>query len=148
MKNLRETQKQKVLKFLQLGNKLTPVVAMREMGLIGSTLAYHIHTLRSEGWDIKTKYKTSSYSGSRYAEYSLSTNWRLLSEAERRAEALEQKGRPLHIRQLRIGDRVILSGGIQGRVTSLNESNILLVRTEDGQEELVPLIDVMRKLRA
>ena len=47
-------QEKQVLEFLKLGLRLNPVVATRELGLIGSTLAYHIHNLRHKGWNITT----------------------------------------------------------------------------------------------
>lgn len=141
----RITQKQKVLEFLQTGRRLTPLIAMQQIGLIGSTLAYHIHILRSEGWDIKTHEKVSAYNGSKYAEYTLASNWRLVSEQEKRESISKYK--PLEIRDLRIGDRVLLTGGARGYVTSINASRLLIITTDNGIEHLVPLIDVIKKLR-
>jgi hypothetical protein len=74
-----------VLGFLKKGLKLNALVAQREFGCVGSTLAFFIFQLRQEGWDITTKMKTG-HKGSRYAEYTLSPNWRLVGEEEKRME--------------------------------------------------------------
>ena len=144
-KKLIINQERQVLEFLKLGLALNPVVATRELGLIGSTLAYHVHNLRHQGWDIQTKMKRSKYSGNKYAEYHLDPSWRLLSETEKR-EAL--KGRPsFHIRNFKIDDRVELSDGTKGSITGIYKSNLLVLEDESGKEMLINLSDIVAKLR-
>lgn len=138
-------QEKQVLEFLKLGLRLNPVVATRELGLIGSTLAYHIHNLRHKGWNITTKLKRSKYSNSKYAEYKLDPSWRLLSEAEKR-EALQ--GRPcFHIRNFKIDDRVELIDGTKGSITGIYKSNLIVLEDESGKEMLANLSDIVAKLR-
>lgn len=144
-KKLIINQEKQVLEFLKLGLRLNPVVATRELGLIGSTLAYHIHNLRQQGWDIQTKMKRSRYSGNKYAEYKLDPSWRLLSEVEKR-EAL--KGRySFHIRNFKIDDRVELIDGTKGSITGIYKSNLLVLEDESGRESLINLADIAVKLR-
>nr|DAU39331.1 MAG TPA: helix-turn-helix domain protein [Caudoviricetes sp.] len=138
-------QEKQVLEFLKLGLVLNPVVATRELGLIGSTLAYHVHNLRLQGWDIQTKMKRSKYSGSKYAEYWLAPSWRLLSETEKR-EALKGR-RSFHIRNFKIDDRVKLSDGTKGAITGIYKSNLLVLEDESGKEILTSLTDIVAKLR-
>ena len=138
-------QEKQVLEFLKLGLRLNPVVATRELGLIGSTLAYHIHNLRHKGWNITTKLKRSKYSNSKYAEYKLDPSWRLLSEAEKR-EALAGR-RIFNIRNFKIDDRVELSDGTKGFVTGVYKSGLLVMEDERGKELLVKLEDIAQKLR-
>ena len=144
-KKLIINQERQVLEFLKQGLTLNPVVAIRELGLIGSTLAYHVHNLRHQGWDIQTKMKRSKYSGNKYAEYYLDPSWRLLSETEKR-EAL--KGRhSFHIRNFKIDDRVELSDGTKGTITGIYKSNLLVLEDESGKEMLIGLADIVAKLR-
>lgn len=144
-KKLIINQEKQVLEFLKQGLTLNPVVAIRELGLIGSTLAYHVHNLRHQGWDIQTKMKRSKYSGNKYAEYYLDPSWRLLSETEKR-EALKGR-RGFHIRNFKIDDRVELSDGTKGSITGIYKSNLLVLEDESGKEMLIGLADIVAKLR-
>lgn len=60
------TVKEKVLRHLQSGRSLTNLQALQEYGTM--SLAYHVWALRQEGYDIRTRIRTS-YNGRRYAEY-------------------------------------------------------------------------------
>lgn len=144
-KNKRLTQKLKVLEFLKRGYKLNALVALRELNCISTSLVCLIHTLRSEGWDIQTEFK-KAYSGGKYAEYSLSPNWRTMEEEVKR-EKVKTSSKPFDIRDFRIGDKVGLSDGTEGYITSLNTSGILIVTTKEGLEHLVPIIDIIKKIR-
>ena len=98
-----------VLEFLKSGRKLNALVAQREFGCVGSTLAFFIYQLRQEGWDILTKIK-KGHKGSRYAEYTLSPDWRLVSEEEKRMAIaisnLETKMKPkaFTLNDFKVGD--------------------------------------------
>lgn len=103
-----EKNKQEVLGFLKGGYKLNALIAHREFGHIGSTLAGIIRELRLEGWDIQTKLKKGPKSGRKYAEYTLSPNWRLVDEEVKRQELKEERAKKLSVRNFKIGDGVML----------------------------------------
>jgi hypothetical protein len=103
--------KLKVLKFLQKGNGLNAVVAQKEFGCVGSTLAFYIWQLRQEGWQIQTKMK-KSFMDQKYAEYTLHSSWRYPDEEERRKDIAIAKLTPkVHaLSDFKIGDRVLIEG--------------------------------------
>lgn len=58
--------KEKIRRHLESGETITPLQALQEYGTM--SLPYHVFALRREGYDIRTRIKTS-FSGRRYAEY-------------------------------------------------------------------------------
>lgn len=120
-----EKNKKDVLEFLKGGYKLNALIAHREFGHIGSTLAGIVRELRLEGWDIMTKLKKAPKSGRKYAEYSLSPNWRLVSEELKRQEILESGQQSITIRNLKIGDEVVLLNGYKVTLTVLSLSELV-----------------------
>jgi len=63
-----ETQNAKILAWLEQGNKITALQALKEFGCF--RLASRIHDLREKGWNI-TKEMIILPNGKRVAEYSL-----------------------------------------------------------------------------
>jgi hypothetical protein len=63
-----KTQRQIILKLLQEGIKVTPMMALNTCGCF--RLSAVIFDLRKDGHNIKTN-KTKSYTGNNYAEYVL-----------------------------------------------------------------------------
>lgn len=64
------TQKDQILKHLQNGHKLNNLIATKEYGCVGSSLAFAIHSLRKEGHQIETERKRTARNKG-YAEYSM-----------------------------------------------------------------------------
>lgn len=114
-----EKNKSEVLGFLKGGYKLNALIAHREFGHIGSTLAGIIRELRLEGWDIQTKLKKGPKSGRKYAEYTLSPNWRLVGEEVKRQELKEERAKKLSVRNFKIGDGVMLITNVEVFLTGI-----------------------------
>ncbi|CUU71321.1 Uncharacterised protein [Campylobacter hyointestinalis subsp. hyointestinalis] len=100
-------KKEMLLTYLQKGYSINNIVALRELAINSAQLYYLIHTLKKEGWEIRTNRKNSKYAPVAYKEYELSPNWRLASEVEKR-EKLKGKdnSKELDISKIRIGMRV------------------------------------------
>lgn len=64
------SKREQILKYLKSGRPLNNLIATKEFGVVGSTLAYSIHKLREAGHNIHTERK-QTFSGSSYAEYRL-----------------------------------------------------------------------------
>lgn len=62
------TIKEKILRHLQAGHKITPLEALRDYSTM--SLPYHIYALRQEGHDIRTRYRIG-FDGKRTAEYEM-----------------------------------------------------------------------------
>lgn len=142
-----EKNKKEVLDFLKGGYKLNALVAHREFGHIGSTLAGIVRELRLDGWDINTKLKKGPKSGRKYAEYTLNPNWRLIGEELKRAKLQEQKNKKisiLSIRNLKIGDYVYLSNEVEVYLTALSLT-ALTGRDDKGNSYLFELEDISYK---
>lgn len=139
--------KEEVLEFLKGGYKLNALIAHREFGHIGSTLAGIIRELRLEGWEIYTKLKRAPKSGRKYAEYTLSPNWRLVGEELKRAELKEQetpKVAVMSIRKLKIGDGVCLKDGTEVFLTAISTLT-LAGKDSKGSTYLFYLEDILYK---
>ena len=70
LKENRVSQKSRVLKHLQNGHSINNLIATKEYGCVGSSLAYIIFSLRKDGHKIATETKTTANSTS-YAEYTI-----------------------------------------------------------------------------
>lgn len=139
-----EKNKQEVLAFLKGGYKLNALIAHREFGHIGSTLAGIIRELRLEGWDIQTKLKRGPKSGRKYAEYTLSPNWRLVGEEVKREELKEERTKRLSVRNLKVGDGVVLVTGAEVYITAISV-NVLSGVDKDGRQYLFTITEVNYK---
>lgn len=125
--------KEEVLGFLKGGYKLNALVAHREFGHIGSTLAGIIRELRLEGWDINTKMKKGPKSGRKYAEYTLSPNWRLIGEALKREDKAKDKAKKLSVRNFKVGDGVVLSTGVEVFLTAISTHTFSGIGSQNRQ---------------
>jgi hypothetical protein len=67
-KNAKQTQANRILRYLQAGHRLTPWDALEQFGCF--RLAARIYELRREGWQINER-TVETASGKRIAEYSL-----------------------------------------------------------------------------
>lgn len=139
-----DKNKKEVLNFLKGGYKLNALVAHREFGHIGSTLAGIIRELRLEGWNIQTKLKRGPNSGRKYAEYTLSPNWRLVGEELRRDKLQKDKVKKLYIRKLKVGDGVFIDGNVEVFITAISFDTIA-GRDTKGNTYLFNLEDILYK---
>lgn len=139
-----EKNKKEVLAFLKGGYKLNALIAHREFGHIGSTLAGIIRELRLEGWDIQTKLKRGTKSGRKYAEYTLSPNWRLVGEEVKREELKEERTKRLSVRNLKVGDGLVLVTGAKVYLTAISV-NVLSGVDKDGRQYLFTIAEVNYK---
>lgn len=139
-----EKNKQEVLGFLKGGYKLNALIAHREFGHIGSTLAGIISELRLEGWDIKTKLKKGPKSGRKYAEYTLSPNWQLVGEEVKRQELKDTRTKKLSVRNFKIGDGVRLITEVEVFLTGIS-FNVLSGIDKDGRLYLFTITEIRHK---
>ena len=105
-------KKELLLKYLKRGYTVNNIVALRELAINSAQLYFLIHSLKKEGWVIRSVFKKSKYAQVSYKEYSLDPNWRLASETEKREELAKSKKkrrRPkvLKEQEIRIGMLII-----------------------------------------
>ena len=84
-------KKELLLKYLKRGYTVNNIVALRELAINSAQLYFLIHSLKKEGWVIRSVFKKSKYAQVSYKEYSLDPNWRLASETEKRKELAKSK---------------------------------------------------------
>jgi len=150
------TGRNDVLEFLKNGYKLNALVAHREFGMIGSTLAFTVFKLRERGWDIETEYKKAPLSGKKYAEYTLSANWRLGSETLKREDIAKTMTQPKvwKLRDFKIdqkvltkADKVLVIKGINDETPFGGKESLILVDLEADKYMKATLDFVVKKVK-